>query len=695
MVDIRRRGDMKRSVKIRQQDISDCGAACLASVAAFHGLIFPVSRLRIYSGTSTEGTTIAGIISAAGIIGLSAKGYKGKTGSLYKIPKPAILHFKKSDGSLHFVVLYRISRKGAHIMDPAEGRIKRIKIDELGQLWSGYLIVLTPDSSFSKGRIGTPPLKRIWELFRSKTKLYFKALFSSILFVLVSISISFMIKYLIDTAIPAGDSAMVTRTAVTMFVLTLISFLLYTHRSRILLKLNVFTNNDLINSFISKLFSLPHSYIESRRTGDVTSRVDDAFKVGSMISEVMINLSMNLLTLLISLITLFWIDWKISLLIVAFIPVYTILYYICDRFNKEIRSRIMENGAKFESTLIEGIKGTLTIKYFGIEQETSAKIREHLSELNNSIIKAGKWGIVLSGATDVNSKFMSLATLWAGSFFILSGTLSLGELILFYTMTALFSSPIAGLLGLNTTYREGLAAAGRLFEAMDLESEPYNDGITPDLTVEELRIENLTFGYPGRKRLFENFCMTLKAGRITALCGESGCGKSTIVSLLMRILKAEPGAISLNGIDINNINLQLWREWITIVPQNPSLLSGTICRNIAPGEEEPDMDSILGLCRELGLMDFIRRLPSGFDTILGEEGSRLSRGQQQRIAIARALYRHPRILLLDEVTSSCDSESGCLIRNAILKERDKGCMILLISHSREELEIADETVTIR
>lgn len=686
---------MRRSVKIRQQDISDCGATCLASVAAFHGLIFPVSRLRICSGTNTEGTTIAGIINAAGTIGLSANGYKGKMSSLYRIPKPAILHFKKSDGSLHFVVLYRINRMVAHIMDPAEGRIKRIKSDELGQLWTGHLIVLSPDSTFCKGRVGIPPWKRVWEVFRSKTPLYFKALFSSILFVLASISISFMIKYLIDTAIPAGDNVLVTRAAVAMLVLTLFSFVLYTNRSRILLKLNIITNNDLINSFVSKLFSLPHSYVESRRTGDITSRVDDAFKVGGMISEVMINLSMNLLTLLFSLITLFWIDWTISLFIIAFIPVYALLYYICDRFNKEIRNRIMENGAKFESTLIEGIKGTLTVKYFSIEQETSAKIREHLSELNKSLIKAGKWGIVLSGATDINSKLMSIVTLWAGSFFILSGTLSLGELILFYTMTALFSSPIAGLLGLNTTYREGMAAAGRLFEAMDLESEPYNEGITPDLTIDELKIENLTFGYPGRKRLFENFCMTLKAGKITALCGDSGCGKSTVASLLMRILKAEPGAISVDGIDINNINLRLWREWITIVPQNPSLLSGTIYRNIAPGEEDPDMDSILDLCRGLGLLDFIRKLPSGFDTILGEDGSRLSRGQQQRIAIARALYRHPRILLLDEVTSSCDRESAGLIKRVILKEKENGCMILLISHNREELELADEIVKIR
>ncbi|MCK9628836.1 MAG: ATP-binding cassette domain-containing protein, partial [Bacteroidales bacterium] len=177
--------------------------------------------------------------------------------------------------------------------------------------------------------------------------------------------------------------------------------------------------------------------------------------------------------------------------------------------------------------------------------------------------------------------------------------------------------------------------------------------------------------------------------------GESGCGKSTVASLLMRIRKAEPGAISVDGIDINNINLRLWREWITIVPQNPSLLSGTIISNIAPGEEEPDTDSILEFCRELGLLDFIRKLPSGFDTVLGEDGSRLSRGQQQRIAIARALYRHPRILILDEVTSSCDSESGSLIKRAILREKEKGCMIMLISHNKEELELADDIVKIR
>lgn len=178
---------------------------------------------------------------------------------------------------------------------------------------------------------------------------------------------------------------------------------------------------------------------------------------------------MNLLTLLISLITLFWIDWKISLLIVAFIPVYTILYYICDRFNKEIRSRIMENGAKFESTLKEWSKDP-DYQIFWNWTGDFGKNQEHLPELNNSIIKAGKWGIVLSGATDVNSKFMSLATLWAGSFFILSGTLSPGELILFYTMTAL-SPPHCRSSGVKHHIQGGVGCGRRLFEAMDLESE--------------------------------------------------------------------------------------------------------------------------------------------------------------------------------------------------------------------------------
>jgi len=686
---------MGYSVNIKQHDISDCGVASLASVAAHYGLRYPLSRLRVYSGTNTDGTTIGGLLSAAARIGLTARGFKGKISSLYKIPKPAILHLKRLDGILHFVVLYKISGKNVHIMDPAEGRINRVKIEEFNKEWTGYLIVAEPDQTFKQGRVGISPLNRLAGIFRKSSRQYLRALGLSLLYILISLSTSLFLKYLIDTVIPSGDPLMLRRVSLVMLMLTMISFILYYYRSKLLLALSVGTNRDLISAYLEKLFTLPHNFFESRRTGEVTSRVDDAFKVGSMMSDVAINVAISILTLLLSFILLFTIHWRLSLLVLTFTPLYVALYWIYDRINRTMRRRIMEEGAQFESSLIEGVKSARSVKYFGIEKHTIEKIRGRLSILNDSLLKAGSWGITLSGVTDVSSRLLSLATLWVGGLFILSQTLTLGELLSFYTLTALFSSPLTSLIGLNASLREGYAASERLFEVMELEGEQYHDGVLPEISsTKELRLEHISFGYTGRESLLKDLSMTLESGKINALCGKSGSGKSTIASLIMRILQVENGIITIDGININHINLVLWREWVTIVPQNPELFAGTLTENIAPGEGDPDFELIMDLCRELGLLEFIGTLPMGFETRLGEGGSSLSRGQQQRIAIVRALYRRPRILILDEATSSLDNLSTELIEKSIVKERNQGTIILLITHNDENLKIADKVVTI-
>jgi ATP-binding cassette subfamily B protein len=371
------------------------------------------------------------------------------------------------------------------------------------------------------------------------------------------------------------------------------------------------------------------------------------------------------------------------------------LYFLYDRFNKKIQREIMEQAAQFESSLIEGIKSIKSIKHFGLESFTVSKIKERLNKLNSSLFKAGKRGITIFNLGETSSRILSLAVLWLGGSFVLSSSFSIGDLVSFYTITALFSGPLSSLIGLNITIREGYTAAERLFEIMDLESEKYNEGIIKSIeNSETLRIENISFCYKGRDPLFSGFCMELNSGKITALSGESGCGKSTIASLILRMQTPDSGIISLDGININHINLEYWRQWVTIVPQNLDLFAGTLIENIAPGENDPDYEFILQICSDLNLLPFIESLPSGFETQIGEGGSALSRGQQQRIAIARALYRKSKILILDEATSSVDNTSEELIEKAVNKAKEMGKMVLMISHRERNINIADRVISI-
>lgn len=683
------------SVNIRQHDISDCGVASLASVAAHYGLKVPLAKIRLFSGTNSQGTTIRGIIEAAEKIGMNAKGFKGKTASLYKVPKPVILLLRKECGLSHFVVLYKITKHHFYLMDPAEGRINKIVPEEFNKEWTGYLIVVEPDSRFVKGVDGATVFSRLLKIIRRDTGEYLKVLTGSVVYIVIALSTSVFIKYIIDDIIPRHDNRMLLLMAIGMTVLIVISFIISAYKSQILLRLSINTDRKLILAYLRHVFRLPQLFFDSRKTGELTSRVDDAFQIGTLLSDLLVNVTVSILTLIFSFILLFTIFWKLALVVLAFVPVYLILYFTYDRFNRRMQRKIMEEASQFESSMIEGLRSVRSIKQFGLESIVVSRIKEKLFKLNDSLYNTGKTGIIVSGTVESISRILSLTVLWVGGSFVLSSSLSTGELFSFYTITALFSSPLTALAGLNVTIREGITAAERLFEIMDLEVEKNFDGvvISPESSI-SLKIENLGFCYPGREPLFEGFNMELTSGEITSLSGESGCGKSTIASLILRMQKPVKGVISLDGVNINHINLELWRQWVSIVPQNLDLFGGTLIDNIAPGESDPDYEYIIELCGELGLLGFIEKLPLGFESHIGEGGSSLSRGQQQKIAIARALYRKPKILILDEATSSLDSSSEELICNAVEKARSRGTMILVITHKENTINNADRQIRI-
>ncbi len=686
---------MKFSVNIRQHDISDCGVASLASVAAYYGLKIPLAKLRLYSGTNSQGTTIRGIIEAAGKIGMCAKGFKGKVASLNKVPKPAILLLKKETGLLHYVVLYKIARQHYYLMDPADGNMTRVESDELNREWTGYLIVIEPDSGFVKGVDGITVFSRVLDLIRRETGEYLKILTASVVYIVISLSTSVFIKYIIDDILPQKDRIMLFQIAVCMSVLIILSLLISVYKSRILIRLSLKINRKLILAYLRHVFRLPLCFFENRKTGELTSRVDDAFRIGTLLSELTVSVTISILTLVFSFIMLFTIYWKLAFVVVAFIPAYLILYCTYDKFNRKMQRKIMEESAQFESSMIEGLRWVRSVKHFGLESITVCRIKERLFRLNDLLYNAGKTGITVSGTGESLSRILSLLVLWTGGSFVLASSISTGELFSFFTITAMLSSPLTSLAGLNVSIREGITAAERLFEIMDLDIEKSFEGvvISPESS-NSLKVENLCFSYPGREPLLEGFNLELKSGEITSLMGESGCGKSTIASLLLRIQKPVSGVITLDGMNVNHINLELWRQWVTIVPQNLDLSGGTLIDNIAPGESDPDYKYIIDLCGELGLLDFIQKLPLGFESHIGESGASLSRGQQQKIAVARALYRKPKILILDEATSSLDRISEDLILNAVLKAKKNGTMVLLITHNEACNKYTDRQIRI-
>ena len=279
------------------------------------------------------------------------------------------------------------------------------------------------------------------------------------------------------------------------------------------------------------------------------------------------------------------------------------------------------------------------------------------------------------------SRLFTIILLWVGSGFVLDRVITPGELLSFYALIGYLTGPVTSLIGMNKTIQDALIAADRLFELMDLEREETENKV--ELEAEMLgniRFVNVGFRYGSRTEVFSSLNLTIPHGKVTAIVGESGSGKSTLMSLLQNLYRINAGNILIGQYDLNYVSHESLRRLVSVVPQHIDLFAGNVIENIAIGETQPDMKRIVSICQSLGIMSFVESLPQGFGTYLGENGASLSGGQKQRLAIARALYQQPEVLILDEATSSLDSASEEYVQNALGMLREQGKTVIIIAH---------------
>ena len=282
-----------------------------------------------------------------------------------------------------------------------------------------------------------------------------------------------------------------------------------------------------------------------------------------------------------------------------------------------------------------------------------------------------------------------------GAGFVLDNEITPGELLSFYALIGYFTGPVSSLVGMNKTIQNAIIAADRLFEIMDLERESSENKVA--LTREmmgDIEFKNVTFRYGSRVTVFQDFSLLIPKGKVSALVGESGSGKSTLINILQNLYPTLSGGIRIGEYDLKYVESNSLRQLVGVVPQKVDLFAGNVIDNIAVGDYQPDMKRIVSICTSLGILDFIEKLPAGFNTYLGENGATLSGGQKQRIAIARALYRDPEVLILDEATSSLDSASEQYVHRMVEWMREKGKTVILIAHRLSSVLKADKIVVL-
>jgi ATP-binding cassette subfamily B protein len=677
-------------IKIKQRDITDCGAACLASISEHYKLKLPVSRIRQMAGTDRRGTNVLGMVLAAEQLGFDSKGVKGAVESLPKIPLPAIAHVVRNNLQ-HYVVIYSVEKKTLTYMDPADGQMHKKTITEFQQIWSGVLVLLVPGEVFKEENTKVSIYKRFWFLLQPHRSVLFQSLFGAIVYTVLGLSMSVYIQKITDNVFVSGNKNLLNLLSMAMIVILLIQIFVGVSKSVFMLNTGQKIDARLILGYYKHLLKLPQRFFDTMRVGEIISRINDAVKIRLFINDVAISLVVNIFIVLFSFALMFVYSWKLALILLISIPIYIIIYFITNKLNKKRERKLMEDSAELESQLVESLNSVRTIKQFGIEDFANIKTENRFIRLLDSVYKSAINSFFTGNSLEFVSRIFTIIILWIGSYFVIDSTITPGELLSFYALTSYLTGPVSSLIGMNKTIQNALIAADRLFEIMDLERESNEHTIELKAdSVGDIRFENISFGYGSRVEVFNNFNLHIKKGALTAIIGESGSGKTTIAALLQKLYPLKSGKILIGDTNIDYIENQSLRKLIGSVPQQLNLFAGNVLENIALGEFNPDLQRIVQICSMLGMMPFIEKLPAGFNTWLGENGASLSGGEKQRLAIARVLYRDPEILIFDEATSSLDSESEQYVKDTILNLKKQGKTIITIAHRLSTVINADK-----
>lgn len=683
------------SIKVKQRDITDCGAACLASVAAYYKFKIPVARVRQMACTDKKGTNILGLVEAAGKMGFLAKGVRGEWDSLFKIPKPAIAHVIVKDVLHHYVVLTNAGEKFIEVMDPADGLLHKISHEDFKKQWTGVLVLITPGERFTIGNERISTSARFLKIIKPSSGILIQSLVGALVFSVLGLSMSIYVGKLVDNVLPGGNLNLLNLLGLAMLIIILLRLLLSFFQTIFILKTGQKIDATLILGYYQHLLKLPQTFFDNMRTGEIISRIGDAVKIRLFVNDVSINLVLNIFILVVSFILMFTFYWKLALIMLFVIPLYALIYYISNRLNRRVQRRVMEKAADLEAQLVESLNSAGTIKRFGLEDFSNLKTEFRFVSLLETIYRSGLNGIFSSSSTSLISQLITILVLWIGAGYAVGAEITPGELLSFYAIVGYFTGPVTGIIGFNRTWQDAKIAADRLFEIFDLEIEDETNKLELKAEmVDDIHFEDVRFRYGTRVDVFDSLNLTIKKGDITAVVGESGSGKTTLISLLQNLYPLQSGHIRIGRYDLRHLTNHSLRKIVSVVPQKVDLFSGNVVDNIAIGDYSPDMAKVIEVCSTLGMAEFIEQLPDGYNTYLGENGAALSGGQKQRIAIARALYRDPEILILDEATSSLDSLAENFVKNTLKVFKESQKTVIVIAHRLSTINLAQRVIVL-
>ncbi len=679
-----------RTPIILQNEVSECGVACLAMVACYHGYRTNLVTLQRDHSLAGRGTTLADLVRIAGRMKLGARPVKADLEALPKLRLPAILHWDFN----HFVVLTRIRGGNLEIHDPSRGR-RRLALEEVSKHYTGVALELTPDREFKPRDEATRlSLRRLLgQMVGLRGAVSTVLLLALALEVFTLVGPLFM-QLVVDSAVVSEDRDLLALLGLGFLMLGLLRVGVTALRAWVVMVLSTQLNFQLISNLFRHLLRLPLGFFERRHLGDIVSRFESMTQIQRTLTTSFIEAFLDGLMVVTTLVMMWVYSGLLTAVVVAAAALYAGLRLMLYRPLREAQEEEISSDARQHSSFLESVRGIQSIKLFGREHLRRTQYENLLADKFNAGIRVQRLGILYKALNGLLFSAENVAVIWAGALLILDGGFSVGMLFAFVAYkqqfigraTALVEKGIElKILGLHTERVADIALAT---------PEPATEADSAIVLPQrhDVRVRALCFQYAeSEPPVLDHVDFVVAEGESVAIVGPSGCGKTTLLKILLGLLPPTGGEVLVGGVPLVCLSTEHYRNLVGTVMQEDQLFAGSIADNITFFDPDPDLKRVAQCAQVAAVHDDILAMPMHYHTMVGDMGSVLSGGQKQRVLLARALYKRPKILMLDEATSHLDVTSERLVNEAVMK---LSLTRIIVAHRPETIASADRVITL-
>lgn len=704
---------MERFPLYNQNEVMDCGPACLRMISKYYGHHYSLQTLRQKCFITREGVSLLGISDAAESIGFRTCGVKITGDQLVnEAMLPCILYWNNS----HFVVCYKIKRKRGgklifYIADPASQRLQ-YEEDEFKKCWlgvtladvnrRGIALLLEPNANFANIEEEPERSSKKSLLFFLRYLLPYKSQFTQLalgmaLGSVLQMAFPILTQSLVDVGIGERNLSFITLILIAQLFLFVSQLAVGYIRSWIMLHINTRVDVALISDFLTKLMKLPLSYFDTKMTGDIMQRIGDHSRIKSLLMSNSFNIIFSIFNFFLFAGILAYYHPMILGIFLLGNGLYAIWVLSFMRYRRELDIKRFNQSAGEQSKLIQLVQGMQEIKLNNCEKQK----RWEWERIQAKLFKISIRGLKLSQIQQTGSVFFTQTTQIIISFIaakaVVDGQMTLGMMMSMTYILGQVSAPIGEFIGFFQSLQDAQISLERLNEIHNQKDEDQNsDALLHELpTCHDIHLDHIRFSYSGAERDYalDDVSLTIPQGKVTAIVGASGSGKTTIVKLIQGFYDPLHGQIKIGNTPLSMIYPRLWRSKTGSVMQESFIFSDTIANNIAVGVDEIDPVRLLHAVKVANIEDFILSLPMGYSTKIGMEGNGISAGQKQRILIARAVYKNPEFIILDEATNSLDTSNERIIMQN-LEHFYQGKTVVVVAHRLSTVRNADKIIVI-